>query len=53
MYEAAISQVFTLCSFIGVGYDGTPSATSRANGGTDQSGAHNMHVVRIRIYWCQ
>lgn len=53
MYETALSQVFTLCSFIGMGYDGAPSATSGVNGGTDQYGAHSMHVVRVRIYWCK
>jgi hypothetical protein len=53
MYEAAISQVFTLCSFIGVGYDGAPSATSSANGGSDGSGTRSLHAVRIRIYWCK
>lgn len=53
MYEAAISQVFTLCSHIGVGYDGAPSATHGANGGIDHTGALNTHLVRIRIYWCE
>ena len=53
MYEAGISQVFTLCSFIGLGYDGAPSGASGVNGGTDQAGQRNMHSVRVRIYWCK
>ena len=53
MYEAAISQVYTLCSHIGVGYDGVPSGFSAANGGTDTFGQYDMQVVRVRIYWCK
>lgn len=53
MYEAAISQVFTLCSHIGMGYDGRPSATSSANGGVDQTGTIDTNLVRVRIYWCE
>ncbi|WRT66252.1 uncharacterized protein IL334_003205 [Kwoniella shivajii] len=51
MYEAAISQVFTLCSFIGVGYDGQPSGTAGINGGSDDSGGQDLLHVRVRIYW--
>jgi hypothetical protein len=53
MYDAAISQVFTLCSHIGLGYDGHPSKSSGANGGTDSSGTVDVHMIRVRIYWCK
>ena len=52
MYEAAISQVFTLCSFGGIGYDGLPSGTSGVNGGSDMVPGRNIALIRVRIYWC-
>jgi hypothetical protein len=52
MYEAAVSQVYTLCSFDGLGYDGMPSGSSGVNGGTDGTGPSNFQLVRVRIYWC-
>ncbi|KAK8864304.1 hypothetical protein IAR55_001551 [Kwoniella newhampshirensis] len=49
MYEGAISQVFTLCSSGGMGYDGQPSAAGALNGGQDES--QDLLVVRVRVYW--
>ncbi|OCF36737.1 hypothetical protein I316_01333 [Kwoniella heveanensis BCC8398] len=51
MYESAISQVFTLCSFIAMGYDGQPSATASVNGGTDDYNGQDLVLVRVRVYW--
>ncbi|WWC89458.1 uncharacterized protein L201_004382 [Kwoniella dendrophila CBS 6074] len=51
MYESAISQVFTLCSFVAMGYDGQPSATAAINGGSDDLAGQDLVRVRVRIYW--
>ncbi|ORY32498.1 hypothetical protein BCR39DRAFT_522503 [Naematelia encephala] len=51
MYEAAVSQVYTLCSFLATGYDGAPSATSAVNGGSDEASDSGLLQVRVRIYW--
>nr|XP_018263170.1 uncharacterized protein I303_04663 [Kwoniella dejecticola CBS 10117]OBR85328.1 hypothetical protein I303_04663 [Kwoniella dejecticola CBS 10117] len=51
MYEAAISQVFTLCSFVAMGYDGQPSGTAGINGGSDELDGQDLARVRVRIYW--
>ncbi|WVR07145.1 hypothetical protein IAU60_004186 [Kwoniella sp. DSM 27419] len=51
MYEGAISQVFTLCSFTAMGYDGQPSATAGVNGGTDLDNGQDLVWVRVRVYW--
>ncbi|WVQ67810.1 uncharacterized protein L199_006015 [Kwoniella botswanensis] len=51
MYEAAISQVFTLCSFVAMGYDGQPSGTAGVNGGSDDLDGQDLVRVRVRIYW--
>ncbi|WVQ99298.1 hypothetical protein IAU59_006430 [Kwoniella sp. CBS 9459] len=51
MYESAISQVFTLCSFTAMGYDGQPSATASVNGGTDDYNGQDLVSVRVRVYW--
>ncbi|WWC70299.1 uncharacterized protein I206_104249 [Kwoniella pini CBS 10737] len=51
MYEAAISQVFTLCSFVAMGYDGQPSGTAGINGGSDELDGQDLALVRVRIYW--
>lgn len=52
MYDAAISQVFMLCSHVAMGYDGLPSASSEAaNGATEDD--QGMTVVRVRVYWCK
>lgn len=53
MYETALSQVYALCSFGGMGYDGLPSGTSSVNGGRDVDGMTNVQLVRVRIYWCK
>lgn len=53
MYEAALNQVYALCSFGGMGYDGQPAATSGVNGGVDNDGRQNVQLVRVRIYWCK
>ena len=53
MYETAVNQVYILCSFGALGYDGEPSATAGVNGGSDNSGTHDIHHVRVRIYWCE
>lgn len=53
MYECAINQVYLLCSFDAMGYDGQPSATSGVNGGSDYDGTQSFHHIRIRIYWCK
>ncbi|KIR74377.1 hypothetical protein I307_02131 [Cryptococcus deuterogattii 99/473] len=49
MYDAAISQVFMLCSHAAMGYDGQPSATAAVNGGTEDD--QGMTAVRVRVYW--
>ncbi|OXM82077.1 hypothetical protein C364_00184 [Cryptococcus neoformans Bt63] len=49
MYDAAISQVFMLCSHFSMGYDGLPSAVAAVNGGTEDD--QGMTVVRVRVYW--
>ena len=52
MYEAAVSQVYTLCSFSGKDYDGLPSGASPVNGGSfDAASISSLNMVRIRIYW--
>lgn len=51
MYDAAISQVFMLCSHFSMGYDGLPSAVAAVNGGTEDD--QGMTVVRVRVYWCK
>ncbi|KAL7421552.1 hypothetical protein Q5752_003321 [Cryptotrichosporon argae] len=51
MYNAAISQVYMLCSHASLNYDGRPAGMSAANGGTDQTVIGSMHLVRARIYW--
>lgn len=53
MYETALNQVYSLCSFAGVGYDGQPAATSGVNGGTDGEGDLDYQMTRVRIYWCK
>jgi hypothetical protein len=54
MYEAALNQAYSLCSFSGVGYDGQPSGASGVNGGTDTThGHHYVSTIRVRIYWCK
>lgn len=53
MYEAALNQVYTLCSFAGLGYDGQPSGVSGVNGGTDSNGIQDIQLIRVRIYWCK
>ncbi|WWD17398.1 hypothetical protein CI109_101839 [Kwoniella shandongensis] len=49
MYESAISQVFQLCSFGGLDYDGAPSGTASVNGGQDDP--QDLVTVRVRVYW--
>lgn len=51
MYDAAISQVFMLCSHAAMGYDGQPSATAAVNGGTEDD--QGITAVRVRVYWCK
>lgn len=51
MYECAVGQVYSLCSFAAINYDGLPASASAANGGTDE--AADSHLVRVRIYWCK
>lgn len=51
MYDAAISQVFMLCSHTAMGYDGQPSATAAVNGGTEDD--QGITAVRVRVYWCK
>lgn len=51
MYDAAISQVFMLCSHTAMGYDGQPSATAAVNGGTEDD--QGIIAVRVRVYWCK
>jgi hypothetical protein len=53
MYETALNQVYSLCSFAGMGYDGQPAATSGANGGSDNEGSQDIQSIRVRIYWCE
>lgn len=55
MYECALSQVFMLCSFDAIGYDGKAAGTSGANGGSDSAAddGRDMNTVRIRTYWCK
>jgi hypothetical protein len=53
MYEAALNQAYSLCSFSGIGYDGQPSGASGVNGGTDSDGHHDISTIRVRIYWCK
>jgi hypothetical protein len=52
MYEGALSQVFMLCSYDALGYDGKAAGTSGANGGSDQGSGRDINIVRIRTYWC-
>lgn len=58
MYETALNQVYSLCSFAGMGYDGQPAATSGVNGGSDGDDdevagtGQNVQMIRVRIYWC-
>jgi hypothetical protein len=52
MYETALNQVYALCSYGGLGYDGLPAGTSGVNGGEDKDGMTNVQLVRVRIYWC-
>lgn len=49
MYECAVGQVYSLCSFAAINYDGLPASASAANGGTDETA--DGHLVRVRIYW--
>ncbi|WVQ72607.1 hypothetical protein IAR50_002165 [Cryptococcus sp. DSM 104548] len=49
MYEAALSQVYTLCSHMANDYDGRPSATASINGGVADD--LEMTTVRVRVYW--
>jgi hypothetical protein len=53
MYESALSQVFMLCSYGAVGYDGKAAGTSGVNGGSDQGSGRDLNIVRIRTYWCE
>nr|ODN88362.1 hypothetical protein L203_02975 [Cryptococcus depauperatus CBS 7841] len=49
MYEAALSQVFTLRSFTALNDDGQPSSASSVHEG--DSSDYNMSIVRLRVYW--
>lgn len=55
MYESALSQVFMLCSFDAIGYDGKAAGTSGVNGGSDAAAddGRDLNLVRIRTYWCE
>lgn len=53
MYESALSQVFMLCSYGALGYDGKAAGTSGVNGGSDQGSGRDLNIVRIRTYWCE
>lgn len=48
MYQAALSQVYMLCSVQGLGYDGLPAAIPESSMKDDQE---RRHFVRTRIYW--
>lgn len=53
MYESALSQVFMLCSYEAMGYDGRAAGTSSVNGGSDRGDGRDINIVRIRTYWCK
>jgi len=53
MYESALSQVFMLCSYGALGYDGKAAGTSGVNGGSDEGFGRDLNIVRIRTYWCK
>ncbi|TXT15729.1 hypothetical protein VHUM_00232 [Vanrija humicola] len=50
MYQAAISQVFMLCSTESRGYDGTP-ASAAINSLVSKEVEDRAEAVRARIYW--